>query len=130
MPVRMWMRIQIQGFDDQKMKKKKIQTGKHINSFLIKNSNLFIPRPPQRTSIVAQATEEAYRHQKRTKTSSFLTFFFFLWVILTTWIRIRIQQTKFNDDPDPDPKHCNNVTRYTFLALVSHLFVSKWAAFE
>jgi hypothetical protein len=23
-------------------------------------------------------------------------------------------------DPDPDPKHCNNVTRRTFFAVVSH----------
>ena len=33
-------------------------------------------------------------------------------------------------DPDPDPKHCNNVTRRTFFALVSHELVKKCAAFE
>jgi hypothetical protein len=37
--------IRIQGFNDQKLKKKK-QLKKKLNFFLIKNCNLPIPRPP------------------------------------------------------------------------------------
>jgi hypothetical protein len=37
--------IRIQGFNDQKLKKK-LQLKKKLNFFLIKNCNLPIPRPP------------------------------------------------------------------------------------
>jgi hypothetical protein len=36
--------IRIQGFNDQKLKKKQLK--KKLNFFLIKNCNLPIPRPP------------------------------------------------------------------------------------
>jgi hypothetical protein len=48
----LWIRIRIQGFDDQKLKEKKLE--KFLNFFLIKNCNLLIPRPPtvQQTEII------------------------------------------------------------------------------
>jgi hypothetical protein len=66
--------IRIQGFDDQKMKKKNTDKKKEINIFWIKNCNLLIP-------YLAQATGEAFSRQKRTPITSnmkFLNFFLFV----------------------------------------------------
>jgi hypothetical protein len=58
------MRIRIQGSDDQKFKK--IYSMKK-EKFWIKNSNLPIPRPPEKE---VQATEETFSPQKRTSRTS------------------------------------------------------------
>jgi hypothetical protein len=53
---------------------------KKFEIFLIKNCNLLIPRPPQRTSKAG----EAFSPQKRTPSTSnmiFLHFYLFLWAI-------------------------------------------------
>jgi hypothetical protein len=81
----MRMRIQIQGFDDQKMGK--IYSSKKIYIFSIKSCNL-LPYPQASIKDV-QATGEAFIPQKKTSSTSKREFSALLWVILALM------------DPDP-----------------------------
>jgi hypothetical protein len=66
--IRLRLRIRIQGFDDQKLKKK--NTDEIFNFlFLIKNYNLLITRPPYRTSKL-QEKPSPFSSQKGTSRAS------------------------------------------------------------
>ncbi len=73
-----WIRIRIQGFDDQKLKKYS------WNKIIFSWSNLLIPRPSKRMSI-GPSYGEAFSPQKRTSN----TFFYFCGSFLPYWIRIQ-----------------------------------------
>jgi hypothetical protein len=93
----MRIRIQIQGFDDQKLGK------------ITADKNFLIKKLPFSASIKdIQATGEVFIPQKRTSGTSKLKFSSLLWVIFGPLgfgcvfpMRIRIQPTKMNKDPDP-----------------------------
>ncbi len=76
------------GFDDLKLKK--IYSGK-IYIFLIKNCNLLIPRPPQRTPKLQEKPSALKREHPVLKNMKLLDIFLFLWVNFALL------------DPDPDP---------------------------
>ncbi len=84
--------IWIQGFDDQKLKK--YYSWNFFYIFLFQK--LHNGRPNYRRSL--QPAKENIQHFK---TRNFVTFFFFCWSFLPSWIRIRIPNSK----PYPDPKH-------------------------
>ncbi len=88
--------IPVQGFNDQKLKKKK-QLKKILNLFLI---NLQFTYPKASIKYV-QVTEEAFSSQKRPSNTSkhelLQKIFFFCGSFLPSWIRIRIP----NSDLDP-----------------------------
>ncbi len=71
--------IRLQGLDDQKEEK---NPAEKLFIFYNQNCNLLIPRPPYRTALKAE-------HPALQK-GKFINFFLFLWIILLTWIRIRI----------------------------------------
>jgi hypothetical protein len=80
--------IRIQGFDDQKLEK--IYSLKN-SIFLIKNYNLPITRPLERTSKLQKKPSAFKREHPALQNMKFLNFFLHLWVILPSWIWIRIQ---------------------------------------
>jgi hypothetical protein len=91
----------VQCFDDQK----------RIYIFLIKNCNLLIPRPLQRTSKLQEKPSAFKRKHSAIQNMNFIYFFFFRGSFFPSWIRIRIRilnadpdpATLINADPDPQP---------------------------
>jgi hypothetical protein len=70
--------VRIQGSDDQKLTK---NYSKKINFFKIKNYNLSIPRPPERTSQLKKKFSALKRKHPALQNMKFLNFFLLLWVI-------------------------------------------------
>jgi hypothetical protein len=95
----MRIRIQIQGFGDQKFKKK-LQLQKILRLY-IKNCYLLIPRPPFRTAKLQEKPLALKRKHPALQKMKFFLFFSFGSYLPS---RIRIQWTKIN--ADLDPKHC------------------------
>jgi hypothetical protein len=86
------------GFDDLKLKK--ICSWKLISIFLIKNCNLLIPRPPERTPKLQEMPSALKREHPVLKNMKILDCFLFLWVIFALL------------DPDLDPQfECGSGSR-------------------
>ncbi len=100
--MRIRIQFQIQCFDDQKLKKN-LQLGIFILIFLIKNCNLFIPRPPYRTPKLQEKKIQRFKNMK------ILYFFLFLWVIFA--LLDPDPATLINADPDPQPWFTVSVIR-------------------
>ncbi len=117
------IRIQIQGFDDQDLKKIQLKF-----FFFLFNPKLQkrLPwvhkgRPGYKRSL--QHSKKNIQHFKRWVLS---TVFYFSGTFLTSWIRIRIQwphclRSKPDPNTDPDPQHCSKE-----LKMVTYQLVSGW----
>jgi hypothetical protein len=81
---------------------KKIPAGKSFFYF-IKKMQLFIPRPPYRTSKLQEKLSALKRENPALQTRNYLAFFYICGLFVHSWIRI--QPTKNNLDPAADPKH-------------------------
>ena len=71
----------------------------HSWNFSENNFNLFIPRPPWRTSKLQEKPSALKREPPALQTYNYLLFFYFCGSFLPSCIRI--QPTKINAEPDP-----------------------------
>jgi hypothetical protein len=95
--------IRIQGFDDQKVKKK--NTAEIVlYLFSIKNCNLLMSKQQEKPSALEKVSIQHF------KKLNLLTFFYVFGSFSPSWVRILIANpdtdpgTRLN--PDPDPQHC------------------------
>jgi hypothetical protein len=94
-------------FDDLKLKK--TYSCNLISIFLIKNFNLLIPRPPQRTPKLQEKPSALKREQPELKIMKILDFTYFSGSFLPSWIRIqqlKLMRIHADPDTDPDQKPC------------------------
>jgi hypothetical protein len=76
--------------------KQKITAKKIFYIVLIKNCNLLIPRPPERTSRLQEKPSALKREHPAIQNMKFVSFLKIFGSLLSSWIRIRIQHLKLS----------------------------------
>jgi hypothetical protein len=97
------IQFRIQGFDDQKLKKK-IYNWKTFLYFWIENCYLLILWPPQRTHKLQEKHSALKRENPALQKMKIL--YFFLWIIFALLDPDPATQINADPDPDPDPQPC------------------------